>query len=162
MDPISGSAHASGNEGVGPSSAAGGNSDAVLHSMAQQVMDEISRNFREQGGLSGGHSSSFEKFIKINPLAFSGGTDPTVTENWVKEIKKELVVLQCTEEKRVLFFMYKLTREVERWWTTVKLLEQRRTVPIKMTWDRFKELFFKRYFLDSSREAKVEEFLNLK
>ncbi|XP_057953761.1 remorin-like [Malania oleifera] len=72
-----------GNEGVRPSSAAGGDSDAVLHSVAQQVMAAIVRNSREQGGLSAGHSSSIKKFIKMNPPTFSGGTDLAVAEKWV-------------------------------------------------------------------------------
>ncbi|XP_057954943.1 uncharacterized protein LOC131148966 [Malania oleifera] len=80
----------------------------------------------------------------------------------MQEIEKVLIVLQCTEEHRVLFATYKLTGEAERWWTAVKLLKQKRSMPIEITWDRFKEIFFNSYFPTSSREAKVEEFLNSK
>ncbi|XP_057953934.1 uncharacterized protein LOC131148224 [Malania oleifera] len=57
-----------------------------------------------------------------------GGTDLAVAKNRVKEIEKVLIVLQCTEEQRVLFVTYKLAREVKRWWNAVKLLEQQRTI----------------------------------
>ncbi|XP_057965418.1 uncharacterized protein LOC131155981 [Malania oleifera] len=61
MDPRGSSAHACGYEGIGPSGAAGGDSDAVLCSVAQQIMAKIARNSRKLGGPSAGHSSSIEK-----------------------------------------------------------------------------------------------------
>ncbi|XP_057982389.1 uncharacterized protein LOC131167610 [Malania oleifera] len=51
-------------------------------------MAEIARSLKEPGGPSVGHGSSIEKFIKMSPLAFLGGIDPTVAENWVQEIEK--------------------------------------------------------------------------
>ncbi|XP_057960665.1 uncharacterized protein LOC131152809 [Malania oleifera] len=162
MDHGGNSAHASGSEGAGPSGAAGSDSDAVLRSVAQQVMAEIARSSREQGGPSVGHGCTIEKFIKMNPPAFSGGTDPAVAENWVQEMEKIFAVLQCSEEQKVLFATYRLTGEAERWWSAVRLLEQQRTIPVEMTWGRFREIFFDRYFPASSREAKITEFLNLK
>ncbi|XP_057953890.1 uncharacterized protein LOC131148177 [Malania oleifera] len=134
----------------------------VESTVALQVMVEIARSSREQGSPSVGHECMIEKFTKMNPLKLSRRVDPAATMNWMKEIEKVLVVLQCTEEQRVLFPTYKLTREAERWWTFFKLLEQRRTTPIAMTWDQFKELFSDKYFLATVREAKVEEFWNLK
>ncbi|XP_057954103.1 uncharacterized protein LOC131148418 [Malania oleifera] len=80
----------------------------------------------------------------------------------MQKIEKVLVVLQCTEEQRVLFATYKQIGEVERWWTAIKLLREQRAVPIAMTWFQFRELFFDRYFSATTRETKVEEFLNLK
>ncbi|XP_057962318.1 uncharacterized protein LOC131153886 [Malania oleifera] len=162
MDPGGGSTHASGSEGVGLSGAAGGDSDVVLRNVAQQVMIEYARSSKEQRGPSADHSCTIEKFTKMNPPAFLGETDLVVAENWMQEIEKVLAMLQCIEERRVLFATYKLIGEVKRWSTKVKLLEQLRSVPIEMTWDRFKEIFFNIYFPASSREAKVEEFQNLK
>ncbi|XP_057965457.1 uncharacterized protein LOC131156021 [Malania oleifera] len=57
-------------------------------------MTEIARSSREQGGLFAGHSCTIEKFNKMNPLAFSGGVDPAVAENWMQETEKDLEVLQ--------------------------------------------------------------------
>ncbi|XP_057953858.1 uncharacterized protein LOC131148135 [Malania oleifera] len=54
-------------------------------------------------------------------------------------MEKMLVVSNCTEEQKVLFTTFKLVRETERWWHAMKLLEEQRTVPIAMTWGRFKQ-----------------------
>ncbi|XP_057965542.1 uncharacterized protein LOC131156112 [Malania oleifera] len=62
-------------------------------------MDEISRNSRKQGGLSAGHVSSIEKFIKMNSPAFSAGTNHVVAENWVQKIEKVFAVLQSSSRE---------------------------------------------------------------
>ncbi|XP_057951074.1 uncharacterized protein LOC131145915 [Malania oleifera] len=49
------------------------------------------------------------------------------------ETEKVLAMLQCTEEQRFLFTTYRLKEEAERWWTTVRLLEQQRVTLIDMT-----------------------------
>ncbi|XP_057962212.1 uncharacterized protein LOC131153770 [Malania oleifera] len=154
MDPRGSSAYVSGDDGVGPFGVGGGDSNAVLRSVAQQIMVEIARSFREQGGPSTERDCTIEKFTKMNPLAFSGGADPAVTENWMQEIKKILKVLHCTDEQRVLYATYKHTNEAKRWWMTTRLLEEQRQVPVAMTWCRFKEIFSDRYFSATVREAK--------
>ncbi|XP_057951061.1 uncharacterized protein LOC131145898 [Malania oleifera] len=97
----------------------------------------------------------------MNLSAFSGGADLAVTKNWIQEIKKLLTVLHCTDEQRVLYATYRLMDKAERWWTTVKLLKEQRTILVAMSWCQFIEIFFDRYFPAIIREAKVEEFLNL-
>ncbi|XP_057953808.1 uncharacterized protein LOC131148089 [Malania oleifera] len=97
----------------------------------------------------------------MNPPSFLGGANPIVAENWVQEIEKILALLRCTDEQKVLYATFKLTEEVERWWLAVKLLEEQRSVPTMLTWEHFREIFFDRYFPNTSRDVKVEEFLNL-
>ncbi|XP_057975386.1 protein NRT1/ PTR FAMILY 4.5-like [Malania oleifera] len=50
MDPGGSSAYASGDDGAGPSSAGGGDSDAIFCSVTKLVMIEIAQSSREQGG----------------------------------------------------------------------------------------------------------------
>ncbi|XP_057953785.1 uncharacterized protein LOC131148066 [Malania oleifera] len=97
----------------------------------------------------------------MNPPAFSGSADPIMLENWIQEIKKILTLLRYTDEQRVMYATFRLKREAERWWSTVRLLEEQRPIPIALTWGRFKEIFFDRYFPSSVRDAKMEESLNL-
>ncbi|XP_057975968.1 uncharacterized protein LOC131163390 [Malania oleifera] len=97
----------------------------------------------------------------MNPPTFLEGADPVVIENWMQEIEKVLAVLHCTNEQRVLYATYKLIGKAERWWTTTKLLKEQRPIPVAMTWSRFREVFFDRYFFATVRKAKVVEFLNL-
>ncbi|XP_057975932.1 uncharacterized protein LOC131163352 [Malania oleifera] len=75
-------------------------------------------------------------------------------------MEKILVVLSCTEAQKVLFATFKLTGEAECWWQAVKLLEEQRAVPTDMTFSRFKELFYDRYFPATIRAAKAEKFFH--
>ncbi|XP_057950855.1 zinc finger BED domain-containing protein RICESLEEPER 2-like [Malania oleifera] len=65
-----------GGDGAGPSSMGGRNSDAVLRSVTQQVMDKMARS-------SGEHICTIEQFTRMRPSSFSGGADPLAAENWV-------------------------------------------------------------------------------
>ncbi|XP_057969504.1 uncharacterized protein LOC131158652 [Malania oleifera] len=80
---------------------------------------------------------------------------------WMQEMEKILILLNCTKEQKVLFATFKLTREAERWWHAMKLLEEQRVVPIAMTWVRFKQVFYDQYFPATTRNAKAEEFFSL-
>ncbi|XP_057976066.1 uncharacterized protein LOC131163487 [Malania oleifera] len=97
----------------------------------------------------------------MNPPVFSGATDPVVAENWLQEVEKILTVHHYIDEQRVLCTTYRLVGEVERRWTTIRLLEEQRTTPVLMTWARFGEMFFDGYYSASVREARVQEFLSL-
>ncbi|XP_057962136.1 uncharacterized protein LOC131153705 [Malania oleifera] len=92
-------------------------------------MAEITRSSRERGGPSSAQRCTIEKFMKMNPPAFSRATNPAVAENWVQEIEKILTVLYCTDEQRVLYAMYRLAREAERWWAATRLLEEQKAIP---------------------------------
>ncbi|XP_057954074.1 uncharacterized protein LOC131148380 [Malania oleifera] len=76
-------------------------------------------------------------------------------------MEKILTVLNYTEQQKVFFTTFKLAREAERWWHAMKLLEEQRAVPIAMTWDHFKQVFYDRYFPTTIRNAKAEEFFSL-
>ncbi|XP_057972695.1 uncharacterized protein LOC131160831 [Malania oleifera] len=96
MDPGGSSAYTSSDDGVGPSGMGGEDLDAIICNVAQQVMDEIARGSREQGGPSITQECMIEKFTKMNPLAFSGAADPIVAGNWMQEMEKVLTVFHCT------------------------------------------------------------------
>ncbi|XP_057975456.1 uncharacterized protein LOC131162869 [Malania oleifera] len=82
-------------------------------------------------------------------------------ENWIGEIEKILDFLNCTERHKVAFTMFKLSGEVKRWWKSMKMLEEHRPIPVALSWTRFRELFFERYFQTTIRNAKIEEFISL-
>ncbi|XP_057979349.1 uncharacterized protein LOC131165473 [Malania oleifera] len=83
------------------------------------------------------------------------------TENWVQEMEEIMVVLYYTDKQKVYYAAFKMTGEAKRWWLFAKLLKDQRLEKIALTWERFKELFFYRYFPLSFREEKIEEFTNL-
>ncbi|XP_057965433.1 uncharacterized protein LOC131155995 [Malania oleifera] len=79
----------------------------------------------------------------------------------MQEVEKILIVLHCKDEQRVLYATYKLVGEAERLWTTTRLLKEQRTITVSMTWARFSDVFFDRYYPASVIEARVQEFLSL-
>ncbi|XP_057981145.1 uncharacterized protein LOC131166572 [Malania oleifera] len=104
---------------------------------------------------------SIDEFTRLKPSVFIGSANPIRAENWIQEIEKILDVMNYIEKQKVTFVTFKLSREVERWWVSVKKMEEHRPIPVAMTWARFRELFFERYFPATVRNAKMEEFMSL-
>ncbi|XP_057962334.1 uncharacterized protein LOC131153903 [Malania oleifera] len=146
---------------VGATSVQEIDTSTLLRGLARQVREEIRRDSEGQNCPPVNQGCSIDQFTRLKPSAFAGSVDPLVAESWVQEMEKMLAVLSCTEAQKVLFATFKLTREAERWWQAVKLLEEQRVVPTNMTWSRFRELFYDRYFPATTRVAKAEEFFHL-
>ena len=53
---------------------------------------------------------------------------------------------------------FMLRNDAEYWWDTMGSVHDVTT----MTWDRFKELFYNKYFSDAIRASRRAEFVNLK
>ncbi|XP_057981259.1 uncharacterized protein LOC131166699 [Malania oleifera] len=90
MDPGSSSAKARGDDAK-PSNMGGRDHDAILRSVTQQVMAEMTRGLGER-------SCTIEQFMRIRPPSFSGGANLLMVENWVQDMKDMLAVL--LEEQR--------------------------------------------------------------
>ncbi|XP_057975426.1 uncharacterized protein LOC131162836 [Malania oleifera] len=125
-------------------------------------MREIGRSFmrRERSPTAAG--CTIERFTRMHPPMFLGGPDLMIVEDWVEKTERILEVLHCTDKQRVLYATFQLSGVAGRWWTAVSLLEKQRASLIEMMWSRFKEVFFERYFPDSTCDAKVDEFSVLK
>ncbi|XP_057976531.1 uncharacterized protein LOC131163769 [Malania oleifera] len=91
-------------------------------------------------------SCMIEQFTRKRPPSFARGANPLVPENWVQDIEDILAALLCTDKQR---------------WRSVRVLEEQRSDPIVMTWSRFREIFFERYFLATIRSVKASEFMYL-
>ncbi|XP_057965482.1 uncharacterized protein LOC131156049 [Malania oleifera] len=136
-------------------------STVALWDFAQQFMAEVMWNSRGQDRPTTKRGDSIEKFTCLKPPTFPGSTNLILIENWIQEIKKIFVVLRCTNEQKVLYATFKQTREAERWWEAVKLLEEQRLVSVAMMLSYFREVFFYQYFPASIRKVKATEFMNL-
>ncbi|XP_057982211.1 uncharacterized protein LOC131167423 [Malania oleifera] len=119
------------------------------------------KDTRGQNYLMVDQGYSIKEFIRLNPPTFEGGPNPVTAENWVQQIEEILEVLGYTKEQKVRYATFKMAGDAKRWWLFVKMLEEQRLVKIALTWERFKELFFNRYFPLSIREENIEEFTNL-
>ena len=97
-----------------------------------------------------------QKYNKMKTPEFQGGIEPLKAEDWVLETEKIYEVFPCIEAQKVLLATFTLKEEARRWW----MLE--RNVNEGVTWDRFKEIFFEKYFPQCIRDRKVSEFEQLK
>ncbi|XP_028061116.1 uncharacterized protein LOC114264636 [Camellia sinensis] len=96
-----------------------------------------------------------QKYKKLKPPEFAGGIEPLKAEAWVLETEKIFEVFPCTDVYKVLLATFTLIEEARRWWMLVRG-ENR-----DLTWDRFKGMFYEKYFPQCMRDRKVSEFEQL-
>ncbi|CAL5404420.1 unnamed protein product [Camellia sinensis] len=92
----------------------------------------------------------------MKPPVFKGGIEPMKAEAWVLGIEKLFEVFPCTEIQKVQLAAFTLEDEARRWWMLTKTMYQ------GLTWDRFLERFYDKYFPQSMRDKKVTEFETLR
>jgi hypothetical protein len=54
------------------------------------------------------HQSHLVEFLRTRPTTFSQAKDPMDAEDWLKGVKKKLVIAQCTDREKVLFTAHQL------------------------------------------------------
>ncbi|XP_028106690.1 uncharacterized protein LOC114305756 [Camellia sinensis] len=92
----------------------------------------------------------------MKPPTFLGGIEPLKAETWLLEMEKLFEVFPYTKTHMVLLATYTLKDEARRWWLLI------RNTNGNMTWARFNEIFYEKYFLQCFRDRKVSEFQELK
>ncbi|XP_028088575.1 uncharacterized protein LOC114289119 [Camellia sinensis] len=90
------------------------------------------------------------------PPSFKGGIELMKAEAWVLGIEKLFEVFPCTEAQKVQLAAFSLEDKERRWWMLT------RTTHPRLTWDRFLELFYDKYFPQSIQDKKVTEFETLR
>ncbi|XP_073049539.1 uncharacterized protein [Primulina eburnea] len=87
---------------------------------------------------------SYDRFRRMNPPEFIGGSGPLVALEWVKD-KVSCVVFMLVKAARI-------------WWESNKV-----TVNVReLKWNKFKDLFYAKYFSSEVKAKKVKEFLELR
>ncbi|XP_012852337.1 PREDICTED: uncharacterized protein LOC105971946 [Erythranthe guttata] len=100
----------------------------------------------------------YEKFRKMEPVDFYGGSDPMVAEEWVKSLDVIFDYMRIEDSEKVLCAIFLLKKEARTWWEGTKLAVDME----KLTWEAFKTIFYDNYFTRDVRSLKVKEFLELK
>ncbi|XP_073105193.1 uncharacterized protein [Elaeis guineensis] len=104
--------------------------------------------------------SYYERFRRLNPPLFEGGSDPMAAETWIREMKKMFDALQYPENVKVRLAIPMLKGNTEFWWTAIKAAYGNNDD--QLTWKEFKEIFYDQYFSGTMRLVKENEFLALK
>ena len=108
---------------------------------------------------SQGGPSNLQRFRAHHPPTFTGGGDPMVTDHWFMQIENVLEAMEITSDKtRIRLGAFRLEGEARVWWRWARTSRDLEV----MTWAEFQELFIGKYFPETVRHAKAQEFLELK
>ena len=108
---------------------------------------------------SQGGPSNLQRFRAHHPPKFTGGGDPMVADHWFMQIENVLEAMEITSDTtRIRLAAFQLEGEARVWWRWVRTS---RDIEV-MTWAEFQELFMGKYFPETARHAKAQEFLELK
>ena len=108
---------------------------------------------------SQGGPSNLQRFRAHHPPTFTGGGDLMVVDHWFMQIENVLEAMEITSDTtRIRLAAFQLEGEARVWWRWARTSRDLEV----MTWAEFQELFMGKYFPETARHAKVEEFLELK
>ncbi|XP_077244631.1 uncharacterized protein LOC143884761 [Tasmannia lanceolata] len=89
---------------------------------------------------------------------FGGTTDPLVADEWLQETEKIFEFLGMAAPDKVVAATFMLRGSADAWWK----MEKRVRGSAIITWDEFSTAFYDKYFPDSVRILKENDFFNLK
>ena len=82
-----------------------------------------------------------------------------VADHWFMYVKKVLEAMEITSDTiRIRLAAFQLEGETQVWWNWAKTSRDLEA----MTWEEFHDLFMGKYFPDTTRHAKAQEFLEMK
>ena len=114
-----------------------------------------------QAGIAGsqGGPSNLHRFRAHHPPTFTGGGDPMVVDHWFMQIENVLEAMEITSDTtKIRLVAFQLEGEARVWWRWARTYRDLEV----MTWAEFQELFMGKYFPETTRHAKAQEFLELK
>ena len=114
-----------------------------------------------QASATGSHGgpSNLQRFRAHHPPTFTKGGDPMVADHWFMQIEKVLEAMEiASDTTRIILAAFQLEGETQVWWNWEKTSRDLEA----MTWAEFHDLFIGKYFPNTSRHAKAQEFLELK
>ena len=82
-----------------------------------------------------------------------------VADHWFMQIENVLEAMEITSDTtRIRLAAFQLEGKARIWWRWVRTSRDLKV----MTWAEFQELFMGKYFPETARHAKAQEFLELK
>ena len=108
---------------------------------------------------SQGGPSNLQRFRAHHPPTFTGGGNLMVADHWFMQIENVLEAMEITSDTtRIRLAAFHLEGKARVWWRWVRTSRDLEV----MTWAEFQELFMGKYFPETARNAKAQEFLELK
>ena len=114
-----------------------------------------------QASIAGseGGPNNLQIFRAHHPPTFTGGGYPMGADHWFMQIENVLEAMEITSDTtRIKLAAFQLEGEARVWWRWVRTSRDLEV----MTWAEFQKLFMGKYFPETARHAKAQEFLELK
>ena len=99
---------------------------------------------------------SIERVQKLGAKPYDGSDDPEAAWLWLDKVKKIYGVMGYTDDHRVMFSSFLVEDRAKDWWDVVD-----RRYPEGISWDQFQQEFTDRFFPQSHKDSKIEEFFRL-
>ena len=96
-------------------------------------------------------------FLKGCPPTFASATEPLQTDDWLRDVERQLDIAQCDDPERVLYGAEQLRGAVLEWWESYNA-QGRDT----LMWAQFRERFRSHHVPARIMKMKKKEFLALK
>ncbi|XP_075521530.1 uncharacterized protein LOC142554739 [Primulina tabacum] len=100
----------------------------------------------------------YDQFWRLRPKEFSGATDPFADESWIRSLELHFRYLDMGDADRVRCTTYLFRDDASLWWEGAEHSVNLATI----TWTRFKEIFYEKYFTADVRGRLMREFMTLR
>ena len=100
--------------------------------------------------------TSIGRVQKLGAKPYEGSGDPEVAWLWFDRVNKVYGVMGLTDEQRVLFSNFLMEDRAKDLWDAVD-----RRYHNDISWDQFQQEFTDRFFPQSHKDSKIEEFFKL-
>ena len=99
---------------------------------------------------------SIKRVQKLGTKPYDGSGDPEIGWLWLDRVNKVYGVMGYMNEQRVLFSSFMMEDRAKDWWDAVE-----RRYPNGISWYQFQQEFTDRFFPQSYKDSKIEEFFKL-
>ncbi|XP_075474589.1 uncharacterized protein LOC142505489 [Primulina tabacum] len=105
-----------------------------------------------------GPEAVYERFMKMRLKEFSGTSDPMIAEGWIKSLEVIFEFMELGDADRVRCATYLFSGDARLWWEGAAVALNLAT----LTWIRFTEVFYSKYFAEEVRTRLTTEFMSLR
>jgi hypothetical protein len=98
-------------------------------------------------------------FMRGHPSVFAHSVDPMDAEDWLCTVERELHTTQCNDREKVLYGPRQLRGAAQSWWESYLATHAN---PEAITWEEFRDNFWRYHVPEGLMIVRTEEFLTLK
>jgi hypothetical protein len=148
----------------------GGRGAGVTHEqLAQQQMDMMNAIAQFAQAMQAGVGINAQgqpprnkrrEFMQSHPPVFSHAADPLEADDWLRAMERELNIVQCNEQEKVLYASGQLQGAAQTWWESYQAARPNNAPPV--TWNEFVTSFRARHIPAGVVAQKQEEFRTLR